>query len=951
MKGYKMYKLTKTIMSALFAFAFVFASAMGIIAMTTVTKADTLPETTITKIHHRTGDNRLIIFLDGTDYSSAGATTHAPDDIKADGVNMLDKILLYLDDNTYVTLRTAWNDNGQIYYNVWGETNSICLDTKADYGLGKIKYLTVLDGCVFPSATTHTAGYVHNGNATYQNADYGTAGDCTTWTKTEIAKTEGCAAVKVKNIQIRDNRLFFYFDGNDYANAEANSDASAAFAACNIMQYVTIWTSETTGVPLADAAKQGGAKFYNLYGSGTIALEMGADYGAQQVKMVTVKNDCQFPDNAGAPAFVQWQDITYRNNGASDDKTATEWTVTDTPAEGLKVTSVTKIQVRDNKLFIFLSKQNFEGVSANASANDHVVADALLDNIEVYAGETHTALRNAMTGNAWYNHYGDMGCLAIELDGSVYTNASVSKIVVKEGCEFPSALSGASAYVTEKEVTFVSGGLDANNQSTNWTYEPEVVYLKASTVHIRGEKRPNGTYNNKFLIFLDSNTDILNAPATSAIDKDKVAAYNFLDNIKLWTSVDAEPITLRQAYTSAATYEENGVEKTEPATGELYYNIWGEQNCIAVQIGKYSADEILRIYIPKGTEFPSYEYTSGNLVTVKKYVTAEDIYLKDWAPTQENHATFSTNWAVDRNYGEIDATGVTFQGSTLEISLTGTDYPTEGEKRIDNYFEYVLECYDHITFDGVSLADYIEENDITEIDSWINATAYGTFAIRIEGLQAPSKIVIRKGCQLPIFANTAEGVEIHDVLYYVVRESVMFVKQADGTYQKAEKVAWTVTFDGKNAIEVEDGKTVTQLPVVEKEGYQFVGWKLNGAEFTTATVITADVDVQGQWVKVYTVTFDTKDGSAVENQIVEEEGYIVRPEDPVKEGYTFLGWVDENGNEFNFNTPVTSDVTVVANWKSEKSGGCNGTIGGVGFAAVALLGCAMLMLFKKKKEN
>ena len=163
----------------------------------------------------------------------------------------------------------------------------------------------------------------------------------------------------MNKVQIRDERLFFYFDGNDYSNAPVNGDASKGFAACKLMENVTIWTSDTTGVTLAEAAKQNGAKFYNLYTSGAIALEMGADYGASQVKMVTIKNGCQFPDNAGNPAFVQWNDITYLNGGLDDKGNAVSWTVTDTPAEGLKVTSVTKIQVRDNKLFLFLSKQNF----------------------------------------------------------------------------------------------------------------------------------------------------------------------------------------------------------------------------------------------------------------------------------------------------------------------------------------------------------------------------------------------------------------------------------------------------------------------------------------------------------------------------------------------------------------------------------------------------------------
>lgn len=939
-----MKKLTKKILSALCAFAFVFLYGVRTPAMG-IARAD--DAATVTNIQHRDSNcNRLLIYLSGTDYSDVVATTSAPGDVTAEGVTMLDKVLLYLNDSTYVTLRTAWN-SGDVYYNVWGATNSICVDTKADYGLGKIKYITFLDGCIFPSATTHTAKYAVSGNVTYENKTFGTLNaDQTSWEKLGTAKTDGGLAVSVNNVQIRDNRLFFYFDGNSYSEAAANSDASTGFANCNIMDYVTIWTSDTTGVALSDAAKAGGAKFYNLYASGALALEMGSDYGAAQVKMVTIKQGCQFPDNDGKVAFVQLSDITYLNGGLDESNNATNWTVTDTPAEGLKTTSVSKIQVRDNKLFIYLSKQNYTSVAANVSANDHITDDKLLTNIEVYAGETHAALKEAMSAdkNAWYNHYGDMGCLAIQLDGTTYTNASVTKIVVKKGCEFPSALSGKSAYITEKEESFVSGGVDGSGQSVSWTYAPEEVYLKANTAHIRGGYRESdGSVDVKLLIFVDGSTDILDAPATTAIGN-KASEYNFLDKIMLTTTVDEAPISLRTAYTS------------ETATGELYYNIWNEQNCIAVQLGKYDADQITRIYIPKGTEIPSYSYTSGTLQMKKTYITAENIYLKDWAPTQENHPVYSTNWAVDRDYGDITATGVTFADSTLEFALTGTDYPTDGEKKIDNYFEGTLDCYKYITLDGVSLADYIDAQEITpDVDSWINATAYGTFAIKIEGLTVPTRIIIRKGCQFPIYANTPEGVTIHDVLYYEVSESVMFVKQDDGTYQKAEKVLWKVTFDGENAIEVEDGGTVATLPTGTKSGYKFVSWKLNGAAFTTSTVIESNVNVVGEYVKVYTVTFNVDGGSAVESQIVEEESYATKPEDPTKDGATFLGWVDKDGKTFDFaNTAITEDITITAKWQSDKKGcqsGCSGNIGGAAITLSIIVLAAAVVVMRKRKHK
>ena len=41
---------------------------------------------------------------------------------------------------------------------------------------------------------------------------------------------------------------------------------------------------------------------------------------------------------------------------------------------------------------------------------------------------------------------------------------------------------------------------------------------------------------------------------------------------------------------------------------------------------------------------------------------------------------------------------------------------------------------------------------------------------------------------------------------------------------------------------------------------------------------------------------------------------IKEPATPSAEGYTFLGWYDENGDEFDFGTPVTKDTAITAKW-------------------------------------
>ena len=68
----------------------------------------------------------------------------------------------------------------------------------------------------------------------------------------------------------------------------------------------------------------------------------------------------------------------------------------------------------------------------------------------------------------------------------------------------------------------------------------------------------------------------------------------------------------------------------------------------------------------------------------------------------------------------------------------------------------------------------------------------------------------------------------------------------------------------------------------------------------------------------FKVNFDSVGGSLVEIQQVDNMQTSTRPVDPEKKGYIFVSW-NLNGIPFNFATPVTSDITLVANWKIDES--------------------------------
>ena len=69
-----------------------------------------------------------------------------------------------------------------------------------------------------------------------------------------------------------------------------------------------------------------------------------------------------------------------------------------------------------------------------------------------------------------------------------------------------------------------------------------------------------------------------------------------------------------------------------------------------------------------------------------------------------------------------------------------------------------------------------------------------------------------------------------------------------------------------------------------------------------------------------TVTFDSAGGSPVEPQSVPQGQPAQRPADPIKDGYTFIGWYNKddlpynNMPEWNFSYSVTKDMVLVAQW-------------------------------------
>ena len=127
-------------------------------------------------------------------------------------------------------------------------------------------------------------------------------------------------------------------------------------------------------------------------------------------------------------------------------------------------------------------------------------------------------------------------------------------------------------------------------------------------------------------------------------------------------------------------------------------------------------------------------------------------------------------------------------------------------------------------------------------------------------------------------------------------------------------------------IKIYKGSSI-KLPKPEKENYIFDGWYLNSEKVSNTTKYFEDTTLIVKWKfpgkKTYKVSFDTQGGNKINDIIFNENDILKLPENPVKKGYKFVAWVDENGNEFKDNTIINSDIKLTATWKKVQNSNTN----------------------------
>ena len=156
----------------------------------------------------------------------------------------------------------------------------------------------------------------------------------------------------------------------------------------------------------------------------------------------------------------------------------------------------------------------------------------------------------------------------------------------------------------------------------------------------------------------------------------------------------------------------------------------------------------------------------------------------------------------------------------------------------------------------------------------------------------------------------------YDFNSQVTQDLVLYAKFIE------DVVTYNVVFKGYNgevlaSLKIEEGKTIPEalIPVAPiVEGYDFIGWD------KSFDIVTSDLEINALYEETileFTVKFENVDDTEYTDLIVNRGEKLAKPNDPVKEGYEFVGWFTDETcvNVYDFESVVTQDLILYAKFE------------------------------------
>ncbi|MGI6787337.1 MAG: InlB B-repeat-containing protein [Acholeplasmataceae bacterium] len=159
--------------------------------------------------------------------------------------------------------------------------------------------------------------------------------------------------------------------------------------------------------------------------------------------------------------------------------------------------------------------------------------------------------------------------------------------------------------------------------------------------------------------------------------------------------------------------------------------------------------------------------------------------------------------------------------------------------------------------------------------------------------------------------NTPVTGDIEIIANYEIIKHIVALNLNDGVFEEETPLTY----------EVVDGElftSPTKDPI--KEGYDFIDWYFGDTKYNFNNPVISNIELVANYKKIkYIITLDLNGGTLPEGSLTtyeKEYGDVFsKPTiDPTKENYGFIGW-NYNGKAYDFNNPVTSYLTLVAQYE------------------------------------
>ena len=121
----------------------------------------------------------------------------------------------------------------------------------------------------------------------------------------------------------------------------------------------------------------------------------------------------------------------------------------------------------------------------------------------------------------------------------------------------------------------------------------------------------------------------------------------------------------------------------------------------------------------------------------------------------------------------------------------------------------------------------------------------------------------------------------------------------------------------------------------------------------SSAFVSADLEIKAP--QSFVVEFESNGGSPVATQTIKEGDKVQKPNDPEREGFTFVGWYNagDPGDPYDFEKPVEASFTLYAVWKQAKPSPDTGdhSVWTPVMAVSLMLYMAYAFVYSKKKER